>query len=195
LWAYLLALLYAVARPTSAGFVRWSLVLGSAMAGAALSIAWYVGLKRRKTSILATLAVLATSGNVLLSSVSGMEWSLTLLLSLLYWMQSTPRRSPVDGRQGHLAAFAVGLLGNLGRSEFGLLAFSLWVACLAVWLATRTRKSAYATRRVTWGLLGATVGLLLVLGHTYTITGGLLQSSARMKAHWATIYGSAQAAT
>jgi len=191
LWAYLLAFLSAVVRPTSAEFVRYSLGLGSAGTTAALLIAWRVGLRLRKASLMALLAILVTSGNVVFNSVSCMEWSLVLLLSLLYWMQFFPHRSPAHRNWGHAAAFALGLLGNLARSEFGLLACSLFAACLAGWLATKRADMAQTTRRAFWGLAGAAVGLLLVLGQDYAITGGLLQSSARMKAHWMEVYGSA----
>jgi len=191
LLAYLLALVYAVARPSSAEFVRYSLALGSIATAAALSIAWGVGLKLRRPSLMIVLAVLLTSGNVVLNSVSGMEWSLVLLLALLYWMQFLPHRAPRTTAWDHALVFTLGLLGSLARSDFGLLAGSLWVACLAVWLKTKSTEIGQTTRHAFWGLVGASVGLLLVLGQNYTITGGFLQSSARMKAYWMEVYGSA----
>jgi hypothetical protein len=196
LWAYLMVLVSTVAHPTSAGLVRWSLALSSVPTTAALLVAWWVGLRLHRPSFMALLTLLATSRNVISGSVSGMEWSLVLLLSVLYWMHFAPRRSRDRGLWGHMGLFTLGLLGNLARSEFGLLALSLYVACLAVRLVAglnpgQAAKLAQTTRHAFWGLAGATVGLLLVLGHNYAIGGGVLQSSARMKAFWGTVYGSA----
>jgi hypothetical protein len=137
---------------------------------------------------MALLALLVTARNFVYNSVSGMEWSLVLLFSLLYWIQFLPRRPARRRIWAYGSLFWLGFLGSLARSDFGLLPLSLFLASLMVWFLASKRAS---VRLAFWGLLGATMGLLGVLAHNYAITGGFLQSSARMKAHWMQVYGSA----
>ncbi len=188
LLAYLLSLLYVVMRPTSGEFVRYSLVLGSVVTTAALLIAWVVGRRLQRPSYMALLALFVTSRNFTYNSVSAMEWPLVLLFSILYWIQFLPRRSAEGRTWTYVSSFSIGFLGSLARSDFGLLPLSLFLASLLVRLLLNKRAHAALAF---WGLLGATTGLFAVLAHTYAVTGGILQSSARMKAYWMQIYGSA----
>lgn len=78
-----------------------------------------------------------------------------------------------------LACLAIGFIGMLSRSDFGLLPFSLMI----VWLVLRVP---------TWKLpafafLGALLGLAFVLLHSHHISGNFLQGSTRVKRHWSQV--------
>jgi hypothetical protein len=188
LLAYILSVTYAVLRPTSSEFVRYSLVLSSLVTTVALSIAWGVGIGLKKPSYMALLALVITSANVAYNSVSGTEWSLVLLFSVLYWVHFIPHRSARIRPWFWVTLFVVGLMGSLARSDFGLVALSLFVASLTVGYVVKKLGPPLLSFA---GLLGATAGLLLVFANNYAFTGSFLQSSAKMKAYWAQVYGSA----
>jgi hypothetical protein len=80
------------------------------------------------------------------------------------------------------AAFGIGVLGMLSRSDFGLLPLVMLVAGLAIY-----RKVAPPVRIAGCVLAGSVVGLLLVLGHTYLSSGHFVQSSAIVKRRWSSL--------
>jgi len=79
-------------------------------------------------------------------------------------------------------ALALGLLGNLSRSDFGLLP----AAAAAVFWALGRRAPARLAAAAT---LGAALGVVAVSLHTLYWSGSLVQSSARMKQHWSGLLG------
>lgn len=83
------------------------------------------------------------------------------------------------------SAFAVGVLGMLSRSDFGLLPLVLFVACLAM----DRRVKAPRVKLAGSVLAGSIIGLVVVLGHTYVASGHLVQSSARVKRYWSVLDG------
>lgn len=87
------------------------------------------------------------------------------------------------------AAFFIGVLGVLSRTDWGAVPFALAGGVLvhALWVKTVPAKRLM----VTLGLLcfGAIVGEALVVLHTYAFTGGLVQQSAMVKNHWAQVSG------
>lgn len=85
-----------------------------------------------------------------------------------------------DSRPWLAAALAVGFVGNLARSDFGLLGAS----CLAaLWWAGRPVGAAAAAT------LGSALGVGTLALHTFALTGSFLQASARMKSHWGALLG------
>lgn len=74
---------------------------------------------------------------------------------------------------------AIGFIGMLSRSDFGLLPLVLVI----VWLALRVptwKLPGYA-------LLGAALGLGFVLLHSYYLSGSFLQGSTRAMRQWSRI--------
>ena len=89
-----------------------------------------------------------------------------------------------DLRSGNiLVLFALGLLGSLTRSDFGLLPFSIWAATLFV--AHRIANTSLI-REAFAGFVGAALGIELIFIHNFIITDTFLQSSALMKGYSAT---------
>lgn len=80
-------------------------------------------------------------------------------------------------------AFAVGLFGELARSDFGLVPFALLVATAAVQFDLKRKRSALASCG------GAITGLLLGIAHNLAVSGNLLQNSALMKQYWSSVAG------
>lgn len=80
------------------------------------------------------------------------------------------------------AALVLGLLGNLARSDFGLVPAAAALVFAALGRRAPARVAAAAT-------LGALFGVLAVSLHTLYWSGSLVQSSARMKHHWSELLG------
>lgn len=185
LWAYLLSAIYRITTPSSAVFVQYGLILSSVVTIISLLIAWKIGLQFEKPFYMLLLALIASSRNFTLNSVSVMEWPLIILISLLYCIQY--RRSFFPGRTWQSAAvlFTLGFLGSLSRSDFGLLPIFLFAPSLLLFLLRKKNPNIPTF----WGAIGAAGGALLTLFHNYLFTGEYLQSSAKMKIYWRQIYG------
>ena len=82
-------------------------------------------------------------------------------------------------------ASGVGVLGMLSRSDFGLLPLTLLLACLAVTRRFKNQRVKLASAT----LAGSVLGLALLLGHTYSASGHLTQSSVRVKRRWSSLEG------
>ena len=80
------------------------------------------------------------------------------------------------------AAVALGLVGNLARSDFGIFPAAFFAASLAAGRRAQARLALAAT-------LGAALGVALVTLHALHFSGSFLQGSARMKSHWAALLG------
>lgn len=93
------------------------------------------------------------------------------------------RTGPFAGSRLMLLAVAIGILGMLSRSDFGLLPLVLFcVTAFAVHDPGRARLALSA-------LLGSMIGLAIVVAHTYWLSGELAPASAQMKSHWAQVDG------
>lgn len=76
----------------------------------------------------------------------------------------------------------VGLLGMLSRSDFGLIPLVFFL----VSAFSRDRRGMVIGIAA---LLGAVVGLAVVSGHTYWVSGEFAPASAQIKSHWAQVEG------
>jgi hypothetical protein len=187
LWAYTLAAVHLLSAPTMAEFVRYGLALGLLLTVVTLLIVWRLGIKFDRPYYLIVFALLVSTRNVVYNSVSAVEWPLGILLIALYCIQFW--RGNGKSRPGLLALsiFLLGFAGSVNRTDFGLMPFSILVASLMLHLYSSDRGSVAAAL---WGFGGAVIGVLFAFGHSYILSGELLQSSARMKSHWGQVYGS-----
>ena len=84
-------------------------------------------------------------------------------------------------------AFALGLLGMLARSDFGLMPAVMLGAVLVLW--GMRRGSVKQVRVAAAVLAGSAAGLGVVLLHTRWVAGEWVQSSARQKLFWSEVVG------
>jgi len=110
------------------------------------------------------------------------SWMVLLLASLTLFVLTREERPSF---RASIGLFAVGLLGSLARSDYGLLPGVLFCSCLLSrrWVGTNP------IRRSAMVLLGAVAGVLLVFAHDYAISGKILQSSAEVKLFWSSVEG------
>jgi hypothetical protein len=177
--AYLLVGLYQLFQPDAAAYVRLSIGFGAALTTLTALTAWGLGVRKRDTYWLMVLTVLITAKSFLLNSVSITEWPLVILIAGLYCLAVYARPAPAQTRS---ILFALGLLGSLARSDFGLLPLCIFISAL---FQEGAAKDKGLTQAALAGLIGALLGVGLVLGHSYLTTGEWVQSSALMKSHWA----------
>lgn len=119
-----------------------------------------------------------------------METCLAVFFSSAAMLLVTHAGSRMKGAM--FAAFAVGILGVLSRSDFGALPFALFAGA-AAYSYFKYRSGTPAD----WRLLhiaavlcvGAIAGEVLVMLHTHHFTGGFVQRSASIKLHWAQVSG------
>lgn len=108
-------------------------------------------------------------------------------------------RDKVVTRRVLIGAFVAGVLGMLSRSDFGLVPL---VCLVALAIETPLRRTLRAALGKEWSyegsarravaacaLSGSVLGLGLVAGHTYLVSGRFVQSSAREKRHWSQLEG------
>jgi|GEM_PF-778441 len=180
--AYILVLIYFVTEPTTDTFILYGLILSLFTTSVAVFIGWSIGLGRKSSSYLACFSLIISGQSFAQNTISIMEWPLILLLTILYtltfvYISSQSSRS--------LLLFMLGLGGSFARSDFGLLTLCLFFISLVRHFFLKRKEdviSAFA------GLIGATLGVIIVLVHNFLFTGNFLQASARMKAFWATIH-------
>jgi hypothetical protein len=96
------------------------------------------------------------------------------------------RDMPADGGT-LLAAFGLGFVGMMARSDFGLLPAGILLAHAVAYLCGLGRRSALLAPAS--GLAGAVVGLAVVLAHAWIVSGGSLQASADVKFYWSVLAG------
>jgi hypothetical protein len=189
LWGYLLAALYACAPGLSlhgviaaAGIVSILCMMATAWLLARTAERIFGNDTHGHSHLGLQLGVLVVmlSALALMVNLYLMETPLALLfcaaaLHLLTRTDSRPANSS--------AALAIGLLGVLSRTEFGLALAVLLALQLVLWkLGRSTTKHLQAAA---FGLLGAVAGLAIVTLHTHWISGTWVQQSAQMKLLWA----------
>jgi hypothetical protein len=185
LWGYMIALIYWLA-PNIALHQIFTLLYFPVALLLATVLALTCSLMRRlfgPFSVLGPAAIFCTSLAMQLPNFL-MESGLVVFFSCLAVCNVFREEKPLTN-YSLAAAFAIGALGMLSRSDFGLLPFVLFVACLAM------DRSIKAPRVKLAGsvLAGSIIGLMVMFGHTYVASGHLVQSSARVKRHWSVLDG------
>jgi len=184
LWMYLLLPIVRIAGTDNRLLLSLATGLSAAIAlGVALvALVWFW--RRASAGALFALAISLSSYAFLNGQSSVVEWPLCIasgaaLFALLARHERTRGRSL-------LALFSVGLVGSLARSDFGGVALATCVAALLV--RHFARRQAYVLPSLA-ALLGAMVGLGVVLLHQHWISGSWVQGSARVKAIWGAAAG------
>lgn len=184
LFAYLLSGGYSLLQLNASNFVILGIILSLLFACASVVTMLFWGFKHKNSLFLIFLALIISSQNFVYNTVSVTEWSLTVLISSIYYVWFfTKYEHEIIKTTDFLVLFVLGLLGSIARADFGLFPFSIMAATLIISLIIITTK-----RQVFFafaGLSGTITGVLLLLGHNYIFTNEFLQSSAKMKAYWA----------
>lgn len=186
LHAYTLALVHWVLTPAATSFVRVGILVSAFPAVAAVIAAALWGWKR-SPALTAAVALVVGASSFALSAISVMEWSYVVACAAAY--------AALYARYGDrfairpAAGIAVaGFLGSLSRTDFGGFPFALLVAAAVLCWLDKSRRPAILLMPLA-GFVGAVTGLLFVFLQNVLIAGHPIQSSARMKAFWATVYG------
>jgi hypothetical protein len=185
LWGYIIALIYWLAPSISLHQIFTLLYFPVALL-LATALALTCSLMRRlfgPFSVLGPAALFCTSVAIQLPNFL-MESGLVVFFSCLAVYNVFREERPLTNISV-AAAFAIGLLGMLSRSDFGLLPSVLFVACLAMGRSVKAPRVKLAGSV----LAGSIIGLVVVFGHTYVASGHLVQSSARVKRHWSVLDG------
>ena len=187
LWAYLLSAIYTVWPHVSfASLCATAFTLGSlCIAGAAALLVDGVVTAFGANAAFGALFV-ASSPVVLFQSTSLMESPLAALFSAAIW-RALLIAEMQTGRGPLAAAFAIGALGELARSDFGLqpLVFTAVTGLIMALDRNRWRLVATALSALT----GASVALALGLVLNHAASGRWLQASALVKRFWSAVQG------
>ena len=185
LHAYALAGIQAALHPSQEAFVVWAVLLSWFPAFLALLLGARFAMHRPSLTPALLLLLFAVSRNVSLNMVSGVEWGWVVLASVVMFRLAWGIHADPSPRRAALL-FACCFAGVLARTDFGLVPAALVAATAPQALSPRGRRRLVVTMA---GLTGAVAALALVLLHNDLATGQALQSSARMKALWLSIYG------
>ena len=145
-----------------------------------VSVLWMGRVMRRVFPAGVTLAVLfvGLAGAIMMCPLLVMEWPFVVVCATgAAWSFS-------ERRERWLFAFV--LVGCAARTDFPVNGAAIVVAC--VWAFWREREKAYM-RLAGASALASFLGGALAAAHSYAISGHLLQSSARVKAHWGSVKG------
>jgi hypothetical protein len=179
LHAYVCALFYRLVPDASpAASVVVHSLLGTLLTGAAaLLFVRALAAHVRPAALFACTAVVL-SGGALSAAVMVMEWPYVVFFGALGFF------AIMTGRPW--LALAAGVLGALSRSDFPGLAL-----CAAAASLVPLKKPLPRPTRVACLVFaaGAIAGLVLVLGHTFVVSGHFVQASARIKSHWSSLAG------
>ncbi|MFI5371934.1 MAG: hypothetical protein ACHQ52_10280, partial [Candidatus Eisenbacteria bacterium] len=176
LHAYLLAGIYALFTPGNRVFTAMAVAWCTGLSLVAIGLAVLHERSTHRDGVLWAAALIGSSPNFMANAVSAMEWPLVVVAAATYVLLLHDRRRP------RWMMFAVGFIGSLARSDFGLLPACLYTAG---WMGTRDDARPYR-RDALAGLLGAAFGVVAVLVHHAIASAAFLQYSARIKLHWST---------
>lgn len=179
LYGYFLALVYWVA-----GDITWRqlYLLVSSLASVSIAVSALLAYRTaamvfdRKVAPLAIAPFLTAAS--LIQGTAMMESWLVLLLSALT-VSAVVRANPPDFPE-QAGLFAIGLLGSLARTDYGMLPGLLFVCGLVLYRAVPP----VFLRRTAIILGGAIVGVMVVLIQNYFLSGHFAQASALVKLHW-----------
>ena len=180
LLAYLLAVIYKVALPSTEEFVTIDILLSSIPILVLVFFVWLKSVLSRNGNFLIAISLFAGAQSFLFNSVSGVEWSFVVVLAALYcsvYIHSSRSTS------ASLKLFTVGLFLSLARSGAGLLPFSIFIAGV-FFTILGDEENKLALRNSFIGLVGAFSGVGLGFINNYVFTGNIIQSSAKMKLYW-----------
>ena len=179
---YMLTWLYSILTPSPWNFVYLSVAL---TAGFSLLACGYIlkwALKQNDILMLALITLAFSAPHFLTNATSITEWSLTLLISLLFTSTFIEHFGSKHTKPAVLI-FLLGLIGSLTRSDFGLWPAALFAA--SVIYSFWSKKPKTNIWLPLWGLAGAGLGAAAGLAHNFLLTGSVFQSSAMVKAYWA----------
>ncbi len=135
-----------------------------------------------RKSILLAVAPFFTSV-ALMQSTAMMESWLVLFFSAatIYFLVGNTNPSVLDG----IALFILGILGSLSRTDYGMLPgviFSVYLISYPLFKSNGLKRSFIV-------LIGAVIGVAIVLTQNLYISGQLFQASAQVKYFWSSIIG------
>lgn len=183
LWGYLLVAIFSVFPAITWKTIFFAMgVLGSIAYSVAASLVAATVKKIIGVSAVFGVVFVFLGGSAINQSVMLMEAPLVSLFAAALFFIVFREADRVEARHV-LFAGTVGLLGMLSRSDFGLLPLVLF--CVSAFVFRDSRM----TRVTLSALLGAIIGLALVVAHTYGLSGELAPASAQMKNHWAQVDG------
>ncbi len=182
LWGYLLSAVYTLAPGAGLRSVFWgSGLVGAACTAVACGLTALTAMRIWGRGAVTGVAVIFAGPAALALPAFIMEGPLALLFAAAVSFLAL-RSTPPRGAAVLAIAFACGLLGMLSRSDFGIVPGAIFlVQALRVALGRLSWRDALTPAA---GLFGSVVGLGLVLLHTHAVSGGFLQASAAVKAHW-----------
>jgi hypothetical protein len=136
----------------------------------------------RKVALLTAIPFL--SSPILLQSTAMMEsWLVLLFAALTIYLIINDQFMPSISRL--ISLFAVGLLGSLARTDYGMLPGMIFCTVL---MLQPFRKNTMLVRSFTV-LLGAVCGVIIVIIQNYILTGHYTQATAQIKFYWSTVNG------
>lgn len=182
LWMWLCAVIYGVRTRLDLTYVRLCMTLSFGLTVCAFLLWARMATGRRDSGALWALALGATSYSALNNGLTVMEWPLVilswvLLHSLLLSAIERREEEYVVGAM-YVAAFAVGALGSLSRTDFGLIPASYVVGAVVV---TRRYGDWRVAKQALTALVGSVIGLATVFLYYHATTGSWLQKSAEVK--------------
>lgn len=184
LWMWLCSLVYGAHGRLDFFYVRCCMGMSLFISGTILCFVLCHAIITRNEGLLWALGLGTTSYSALNNGVTVMEWPLVLLFWLLLHCLIGRRTLRTSSVRMYIAAFAIGFLGSLSRTDFGLIPVCYLIAATAMaargeeW--TRSRHAATA-------LAGAVVGIAAVFVYNRHMTGGWLQTSAEIKRVYASL--------
>jgi len=185
LYAYLLVPACLFSEATGLSFPRAAVGTSTVLSLTCFSL---LLLKTRKHGwpFLASSLIVLCSINVFRNVVSGMEWAVVLLMSVLFWSQFAEVK---DSEKMRTPCYAFGIAaiccgGVMARLDFALLPLCYLTTSVVV---NRLLVSRFDTRIMVAVTLGTVAGIVIVCGHSYMITGDWLQDSAQVKTYWGSI--------
>jgi len=185
LYGYLLALWYWFAAPQwQTSFFVFGIINSSlCVAGAYCALRGTEYIFKRALPPIAITPFLERFG--LFSATGLLETA--LVIALMAWCfrelaySTITERTP--GRLRCLGLFALGILGSLARTDFGLFIGVAFCCSLALQLPKRSILASACL------LAGCITGIGLIFLHTFSITGLFLQASAATKTFWSAQIG------
>ncbi len=153
-------------------------LLATATTLAALALLASTGHRAFPRGLLAALLFVGCAGGVFLLPFQAMEWPYAVLGGALL-------SRAIVARRARWTALAI-VFGCTCRSDFVLAGGCL---ALAIFSADPRLRDPSTRTRLLAAVAGSAVGALVTTIHAWAASGHLVQSSARMKAHWGAVVG------
>lgn len=127
------------------------------------------------------IAPFLTSAAIIQSTSMMESWMVVFFASLTIYKHAKDEDATALSNAGLLA---IGILGSLSRSDYGMLPGILFITALI----TSSNKK-FALNNSFFILSGAIIGVAISLLHNYYISGYLTQASAQTKLYWSSLLG------